>query len=485
MKLKNEGGHAIAVIGDGAMTGGLALEAMNDAGQANVPLIVVLNDNNMSIAENVGAIHTQLTNLRLNKGYRGLKMRVLQLMDKGKAGSWLSKHMGNMKNRIKNALLPNLLFEEMGFTYYGPIDGHDIKEMEHVFKNAKTISGAVLIHVITKKGKGYKFAEENPEKFHGVSTFIPETGEITKGKKKSNSDVFGDTILSLARKNEDIVAITAAMPGGTGLAKFREEFPKRLFDVGICEEHAITMAAGMAAGGLSPVVAMYSSFLQRAYDEILHDVCIQNLPVTLAVDRAGLVGQDGPTHQGIYDIAFLTSLPNMRIYSPATQHELKAMVEMAIQRKEPAAIRYNRGCLMQAILRTPLEFGKWEILEELKPVTVVATGCMVKHAMPIAKEYGIGLVNARFIEPMDEEIIQNIREKCKYVITIEEAVTTFGNMLKLRIMDTVFVKCLGITKEILGQATVEEQQLEAGISDTDIENAVKEACNATTGCASC
>lgn len=473
MQLRHEDGTAVALIGDGAMTGGLALEGMNDAGQANVPLIVILNDNDMSISPNVGSIHRQLTNMRMSRGYVRFKRRIVRLLDTGPIGRLLSKRMESFKNRIKNFLLPHQLFEEMGFTYLGPIDGHDTHELIRVLTRARALSGAVLIHAITKKGKGYRYAEENPERFHGVSRFDVSTGMTAPAKRKSNSEVFGDTLLTMAGENAGIVAVTAAMPLGTGLNRFAMRYPERLFDVGIAEEHAVTMAAGMAAAGLHPVVAIYSSFLQRAYDELLHDVCLQKLPVVFAVDRAGLVGEDGETHQGIYDIAYLSTLPGMRIYSPATQQELSAMLEMAVLRAEPAAIRYNRGSLMQALIRTPVEFGKWCVIRPIAAVTVVATGCMVEEAFAAVKDLDVGLVNARFLSPMDEDILNVLREACRHVVTVEDGIVSFGDRVALRLMP-VRVTRLGVPNEAIRQGTVAAQRAYCGLRREDIIRAVQE-----------
>lgn len=473
MKLKGEDGVAVALIGDGAMGGGLALEAMNDAGQAGVPLIVILNDNDMSIAPNVGAIHRNLTAVRMSRSYVKFKRSLVRVLDTGKAGRWLFRRMDGFKNRIRNFILPHLLFEEMGFAHFGPIDGHDITSLVRAFKRAKALRCAVVIHVVTKKGNGYPYAELDPEKFHGIGNFDIETGDTAPRTRKSNSAVFGNTLCSLAEKDENIVAITAAMPSGTGLTGFAKQYPDRFFDVGIAEEHAITMAAGMAAGGLRPVAAIYSSFLQRAYDQLIHDVCLQKLPVVIGVDRAGLVGDDGETHQGVYDVAFLTAMPGMCVYSPSTQQELSAMLELALSRQEPAAIRYSRGSLMESPLNTPVEFGKWEILRPIAPVTIVATGSMVEDARMVAEKYGVGLVNARFLSPMDEEVLSMLRETCKHVITVEDCVVSFGDRVALSLAP-VRVTRLGVPNSPVAQASVAEQRKVCGMSREDLIRAVQE-----------
>lgn len=425
-KLRGEEGIAVALVGDGALTGGLAFEGLNDAGQADVPLIVILNDNEMSISPNVGALHRMLVNMRSSEWYVRFKRRIVRALDTGLLGRWLSRHMENFKNRIKSFLMPKRLFEDMGFLYLGPIDGHDIDALTRMFRRAKELQVPVIVHCITQKGKGYAFSERNPEKFHGVAPFSIDTGDIEGALKKSNSSVFGDAMIALAQKDPLIVAVSAAMPIGTGLTEFAGRFSERFFDVGIAEEHALTMAAGMAAGGLKPVVAIYSTFLQRGYDQILHDICLQKLPVVIAVDRAGLVGDDGETHQGVYDMAFLSSMPNMTIYSPATQQELVHMLELALSRGEPAAVRYPRGSLMQAVSTQPVEKGVWEELLPIAEKTVIATGTMVALAIPVCKKLGAGLVNARTILPMDTAMLSRVKACAKRVIVMEEGVDCLG-----------------------------------------------------------
>ena len=473
-QIRHAEGTVVALIGDGAMTGGMAMEAMNDAGSANLPIIVILNDNDMSIAPNVGAVHRQLINLRLSDGYVQFKRKLVRMLDTGATGRWLTRHMENFKNRVKSFLLPNRLFEEMGFHYYGPIDGHDIRGMIRAFERARKLSGAVVVHVTTKKGKGYAFAEADPERFHGIGPFDPATGKTKPSSGKSNSEVFGETMCRMAEENPCVTAITAAMPRGTGLQMFAKTFPDRFFDVGICEEHAVTMAAGMAAGGLRPVVAIYATFLQRAYDQILHAVCLQNLPVVFAVDRAGLVGSDGETHQGVYDAAFLSTLPGLDIYCPATQEELSAMLELAVALHRPAAVLYNRGSLMRTPIKKPIEFGKWETLGEIAPVTVVAAGDMVEAAIPVARELGAGLVSARFLSPVDEMLLKEMKEKCRRIITVEDRVNTLGAIVASRVMP-VTVTALCVPNTPIRQATTEQQRLFCGISADDIRKAVLEA----------
>lgn len=425
-RLLGEDGVAVALVGDGALTGGLAFEGLNDAGQADVPLVVIINDNEMSISPNVGALHRILVNMRVSPGYVRFKRFLVRSLDTGVIGRWLSRHMENFKNRVKSFLMPNRLFEDMGFLYLGPIDGHDIQELTRMFRRAKEMHVPVIVHCVTQKGKGYAYSERNPEKFHGIAPFSIDTGDVERHSRKSNSNVFGDAMIELADKDPHIVAVSAAMSIGTGLAEFEGRFPDRFFDVGIAEEHALTMAAGMAACGMKPVVAIYSTFLQRGYDQVLHDICLQKLPVILAVDRAGLVGDDGETHQGVYDAAFLSTMPNMTIYSPATQQEIVHMLSLAVERGEPAAIRYPRGSLMQAVSSVPVERGKWEILEPVAEQTIVAVGPMVSVAMPVARKYRAGLINARSLRPMDEKLLDRLGREAKRVIVMEENVDCLG-----------------------------------------------------------
>lgn len=472
--LQKKHNHSIAVIGDGALTGGLALEAMNDAGQAKVPLIVVLNDNEMSISRNVGALHKQLMDMRTSRKYVSLKRKVSRALDTGAPGKWLSAHMGSFKKRIKNFLLPDLLFEQMGFTYIGPIDGHDEKELERVFERARSLNGAVLIHTITKKGKGYSFAEKDPELFHGVAPFDIKTGIPVSDGKKKNSDYFSETLFDLAREDTSIVAITAAMRYGTGLTGFSQDIPERFFDVGIAEEHAVTMAAGMAAGGLKPVLCIYSSFLQRAYDQIYHDVALQNLPIVIGVDRAGLVGNDGETHQGVLDVAMVLKMPNIAVYSPASVLELTEMLKMALTRTEPAVIRYPRKTLYEKVPTSSLEFGRWEVIKSISRVTVIATGSMVEIAEQAISclDSGVGFVNARFIRPYDDFVIEKIKTDCETIITIEDGVVAFGDVIR-SLLPKKKVITMGVSINPVKQGTIIEQREECGLTAARIIEVIK------------
>ncbi len=467
-QLLGEDGIAVALVGDGALTGGLAFEGLNDAGQADVPLIVILNDNEMSISPNVGALHRMLVNMRSSERYVRLKRTVVRLLDTGITGRWLSRHMENFKNRIKSFLMPKRLFEDMGFLYLGPIDGHDVSGLVRMFRRAKELRVPVIVHCVTQKGKGYAFSERNPEKFHGIAPFSIDTGDVESALKKSNSSVFGEAMIALAEKDPRIVAVSAAMPIGTGLTEFATRFPERFFDVGIAEEHALTMAAGMASGGLKPVVAIYSTFLQRGYDQILHDICLQKLPVVLAVDRAGLVGDDGETHQGVYDAAFLSTMPNMTIYSPATQQELVHMLSLAVSRGEPAAVRYPRGSLMQAVSAQPVEKGVWEELEPVAERTIIATGTMVALAMPVARKLGAGLINARTIRPMDEDMLARVKRTAKRVVVMEEGVDCLG-LRVLAALTPVPVLRMNVPDEPVSQACVGHQRQCCGLTAERLE----------------
>ncbi len=470
-KLLGEDGVAVALVGDGALTGGLAFEGLNDAGQADVPLVVIVNDNEMSISPNVGALHRMLVNMRSSAWYVRFKRFLVRMLDTGIIGRWFSRHMENLKNRIKSFLMPKRMFEDMGFLYLGPIDGHDIGALTRILRRAKDLRVPVIVHCVTQKGKGYAFSERNPAKYHGIAPFSIDTGDVVANAKKSNSAVFGETMVALAEKDPRIVAVSAAMSIGTGLSEFSTRFPERFFDVGIAEEHALTMAAGMATCGMKPVVAIYSTFLQRGYDEILHDICLQKLPVVLAVDRAGLVGDDGETHQGVYDAAFLSTMPNMTIYSPATQQELAHMLALAISRGEPAAVRYPRGSLMQAVSAQPVERGRWEIIEPIAEQTIVATGSMVAVSMPVARKLGAGLVNARTIKPMDEEAIQTMKAIAKRVVVMEECIDCLGLRLTAALAPIPVVRMCVPDDPVL-QACVNQQRQFCGLTAEALEHAL-------------
>ena len=397
--------------------------------------IIVLNDNEMSISKNVGGMSKYLSNVRTKESYAELKLNVVKgLSSIPFIGKGLSNGLYTVKNLIKQLFVPGMLFEDMGITYLGPVDGHNVKEMIRVFKEAKRVRHAVLVHVLTKKGKGYEPAEKNPARFHGVEPFDIATGKPLKEKKyPSYTDIFSEKICSLAQKNKKLVAITAAMPDGTGLSKFAAKYPERFFDVGIAEAHAVTSAAGMAAAGLKPVVAVYSSFLQRGYDQVLHDVCIQNLPVLFAIDRAGLVGSDGETHQGIFDISFLSLVPGMSIMAPKNLWELQDMLEFGMEFNGPLAVRYPRGQAYRGLegFSAPIEYGRAEMLYEEKDIALFALGSMVstgEHVREKLKEkgYSCTLVNARFVKPLDTDMIDRLCRSHRLIVTMEENVLRGG-----------------------------------------------------------
>ena len=425
----------VSVIGDGALTGGMAYEALNNAARLKKNFIIVLNDNKMSISENVGGISRYLSNLRADEGYNLLKKNVAGTLAKvPMIGNDLVDTLLRTKNSIKQFLIPGMWFENMGITYLGPVDGHDVKGLAKIFSEAKKINHAVLIHVMTKKGKGYRPAEKNPSSFHGVEPFDIETGKPLGQKLyPSYTDVFSREICKIAETNEKLVAVTAAMPDGTGLKRFSRLYPQRFFDVGIAEEHAVTSAAGMAAAGLKAVVVVYSSFLQRAYDQIVHDVCIQNLPVLFCVDRAGLVGSDGETHQGIFDLTYLSSIPNMSVIAPKNLWELREMLQFAVDYEGPMAIRYPRGQAYRGLKEflAPVEYKKSEILYDEDSIALLAVGSMVstaEHIRTRLKEEGHSctLVNGRFIKPVDTDVVDYLARNHRCIVTLEENVLRGG-----------------------------------------------------------
>ena len=426
--LRNEDYEIVAVIGDGALTGGMAFEALNDAARSNTKLLIILNDNEMSISKNVGGMSRYLSKIRTTKGYLSTKKDVEKLLNKTPAGGKIKTILKRAKDGIKQIVVPGMLFEELGLTYMGPVDGHNISEIIESLEVAKNIEGPLLMHVITKKGKGYKFAEERPNEFHGVSPFNKETGENLKKSTMSYSDYFGKKMCEIAEKNENVAAITAAMTDGTGLTDFGKKYPKRIFDAGIAEQHAVTMAAGLAANGVIPVVALYSSFLQRAYDQVVHDVALQNLHVIFAIDRAGLVGNDGETHQGIFDEGFLSQIPNMTVLSPVDYREFGNMLDFAVAFKGPIAIRYPRGSMNEFIKNSDqaVLLGKGSIVEEGQDLTIAATGKMVKTSLEVreilkAKNIDCEVLNLRFVKPFDKDLILKSVNKTNTLLMIDEA----------------------------------------------------------------
>ena len=469
--LQGKSNNIIAVIGDGALTGGMALEALNDAGYSKSKMTVILNDNEMSISPNIGGLNKFLGKLRTKKLYtRTNKLVKKYISTIPGIGKPTVKIIQKIKRSIKQLIIQRMFFEDIGFTYLGPVDGHNIEELESILTISKQVKGPVLIHVLTVKGKGYEIAEKNPDKFHAISPFYIETGELKKKKRKDYSKVFGDKLIELAKSNEKIVAVTASMKDGTGLTQFSQEFPYRFFDVGIAEQHAITMSAGMAKEGLIPVVPIYSSFYQRAYDQVIHDVAMQNLHVIMCVDRAGIVGADGETHQGILDMAFFRLIPNLIIMAPKDFKELEDMLEFAVSLKKPVVIRYPRGeedANIKFKNHEKIEEGKAEIIKEGENVTIIAIGKMVAKALQIAEKLQqkgkeVEIINARFLKPLDVETIIKSIQKTKNVITLEDGteINGLGTAIKELIVDNklekINIKSIAYPDEFIPHGSVEE-----------------------------
>ena len=474
----------VAVIGDGAMTGGLAQKAINNASKLKRNFIIILNDNNMSISPNVGGLSTYLSNARAGETYIELKSGVQRTLEKiPGAGEKLVRSIKRTKHSIKQLLVPGMLFENMGITYLGPVDGHNTNALIRIIQEAKNIDHAVLIHVCTKKGKGYGPAMENPALFHGIGPFNPRTGLPNNlNTPKTYTDIFAEAICREAKNDEKIVAITAAMEDGTGLTKFQEEFPQRFFDVGIAESHATTFAAGLAVGGLKPFVAIYSSFLQRAFDQILHDVCIQSLPVVFCIDRAGLVGNDGETHQGTFDLSYLSIIPNMNILAPKNAWELDAAITFAATFPAPLAIRYPRGKAYTGLseFQAQICFGKSEVLYLERDIAILAVGTMVETGAKIREELkqhgkSVSLINARFVKPLDEKLLDQIAQTHSVVITLEENVINGGyGMAVLRYYNTRHIDMkvinFAIPNHYVEQGSRDDQLKECGLDLESIRN---------------
>lgn len=432
--LKGENYQVVSVIGDGALTGGMAYEALNNAAELKKNFIIILNDNEMSITRNVGGMSSYLDHIRMAAPYTELKMGVTNALKKiPKVGDGMVDALHKTKSSIKQLVIPGMLFENMGLTYLGPVDGHDMRQLGKVLQEAKRKKGPVLIHVLTEKGRGYEPAMRHPARFHGAAPYEIETGLPKSNGNPSYTDVFSTVMRKFGDREPDVVAVSAAMVPGTGLKRFGNMFPERLFDVGIAEEHAVTFAAGLALGGLRPVVAIYSSFLQRAVDQILHDVCMQNLPVVFAVDRAGLVGSDGETHHGCFDLSYLSMMPNMTVMAPKNKWELSDMLKFAIRQKSPVAIRYPRGEAYTGLedYRAPIEMGKAEILEKGKEIAILAVGNMVRTAVQVTENlrnrgYEPTLVNMRFVKPLDMDLLEILREDHSLIVTLEENVKSGG-----------------------------------------------------------
>lgn len=486
--IKNEDYHVIAVIGDGALTGGMALEALDDAGNSQTRLIVILNDNEMSISQNVGGISRFLTKIRTKKFYKKSNNFIRKILEKiPKFGPFVIRLARRIKYSIKQLILPNMFFEDLGFKYLGPVDGHDIERIEWILNLAKKEKEPVLVHIITKKGKGYLPAEENPDRFHATASFDIETGKPKQEKQKDYSEVFGETLVKLAKENKQIVAITAAMADGTGLTKFRKEYPERFFDVGIAEQHALGLAAGMAKEGLIPVVPIYSSFYQRAFDQVIHDICLQNLPVIMCVDRAGIVGQDGETHQGIFDLSFFSIIPNITIMAPKDFKELEQMLYYAITLHKPVVIRYPRGSEAKEKFEKQEEIkeGKAEILKQGEDISIIAIGKMVARANDIAKELEkqniqAEVINARFLKPFDKETMLSSIHKTKNVVTIEDNSINGGLASKVKEMivenrlEGIKVQTYAYPDKFIEHGKVEELEEIYGLQE---ENIIKDIIN--------
>ena len=488
LELQGKKNDVIAVIGDGALTGGMALEALNDAGFSDCNITVILNDNEMSISPNTGGLNQFLGKLRTKKLYtrtnKLIKGRITKIPIVGRP---TVKIIQQIKRAIKQLVINRMYFEDIGFTYLGPVDGHNMEKLESILKTSKQVKGPVLIHVLTTKGKGYKYAEENPDKFHATGAFDIETGKSIKPKAIDYSKVFGNKLIELAKQNDKIVAITAAMKDGTGLSEFQKQFPKRFFDVGIAEQHAVAMAAGMAKEGLIPVVPIYSSFYQRAYDQVIHDIAMQNLPVIMCVDRAGIVGADGETHQGLLDMAFFKLVPNLTIMAPKDFRELEEMLEFAINLKKPVVIRYPRGgedAKIKFEKHDKIELGTSETLQEGNDITIIAIGKMVAKAMHLANKIksenteknkkSVEVINTRFLKPFDTEKIKKSIEKTKNVITIEDGTCVGGlaTTIKELIVDNniqdVKIKTIAYPDKFIEHGTAEELEKMYGFDIIDI-----------------
>jgi len=484
--LAGENYSVAAVMGDGALTGGMAFEALNHAGDFPTNLIVILNDNKMSISHNIGGLSNYLSKLRTEPLYFKMKGRIEAFLHRIPViGGSMYRGAERLRDWMKYLLVPGVIFEELGFKYFGPINGHDIRKLEDVIKRAKSYNGyPVLIHVVTTKGKGYSIAENKPDIYHGISPFFIENGELkSKNSRKTYSEIFGDTMLKLADKDNKIVAVSAAMAEGTGLSAFASKYKDRFFDVGIAEQHAVTFCAGLASEGFRPVFAVYSTFLQRAYDQIIHDVCMQKLNVVFAIDRAGIVGSDGETHQGVFDITYLRHIPNIRIMSPKDGNELSEMLKMALSLEGPTAIRYPRGKAKKfEFAHAPLELGKSEVLTEGEDGVIISEGNMVSIALEVCEKLkkagrNFTLVNARFIKPLDEELLVGLSKKHKLIYTLEDNVVSGGfgsSILELlsRLRADVDVRIIGFDDSFIPHGEKEELYSLKKIDSESVFNAI-------------
>ncbi len=481
--LLGESHSVVSVIGDGALTGGLAYDALNTAAELKTNFIIVLNDNNMSISQNVGGLSRHLTSLRTAAAYQELKSDVQSSLAKLPCGERVVRRISKTKSSLKQLLIPGMLFENMGITYLGPVNGHSLPDLLHVLGEAKKVNGAVVVHVLTNKGEGYAPAKAHPDRFHGIGAFDVQTGRPEKKQTKQEyTDVFGAALCRLANKEHCIVAITAAMADGTGLKRFRKEFPERFFDVGIAEGHAVTFAAGLCAAGMRPVFAVYSSFLQRGFDEVMHDVCIQKLPVVFCLDRAGLVGADGETHQGIFDLSFLSMMPNMTVLAPKNKWELGAMLSFALSFDGPVAIRYPKGEAYDGLesFKAPLSLGKAEWLYEETDVAIFAVGAMVESAEKVRellKKEGIGcsVINARFVKPLDKEAVCKAAAGHRLLVTMEENVLCAGfGAAVSAVAGQAKVLSFGIEDAFVPQGKVSELKQRLGLSPVQMAEKILE-----------
>lgn len=474
--LKKQDYSVISVIGDGALTGGMAYEALNNAAELKTNFIIVLNDNEMSISKNVGGISTYLSGIRTAASYTELKMGVTRALEKiPKIGSGMVDAVRKTKSSIKQIVIPGMLFENMGITYLGPVDGHDIHQMMRVFQEAKRFEGPILVHVLTRKGQGYEPALRHPSRFHGAGPFEIETGLPLSRSNPTYTDIFSTVMRKMGDREPDVVAVTAAMPTGVGLKRFSNMFPDRCFDVGIAEEHAVTFAAGLALGGMIPVVAIYSSFLQRAYDQMMHDVCMQELHVVFAIDRAGLVGSDGETHHGVFDLSYLNSMPNMTVMAPKNLWELSDMMKFAVHFNGPIALRYPRGEAYTGLQdhRAPVRYGKAEVLEQGEKIALLAVGNMVKTAVQVREllqeqGYQVTLVNMRFVKPFDMALVRELSGSHELLVTMEENVRNggFGEQVASFVMEeglSARVQIIALPNRFVHQESVSSQMKETGI----------------------
>lgn len=477
--IKKEDFNVVSVIGDGSISSGESLEAINDLGFNKTKMIIILNDNGMSISSNVGGISSYLSRISINSRYLKVKNKVKHSLDGTKFGSVPAKYLSRIKDGLRTFLVPSKYFETMGLTYIGPVDGHDLKLLIKIINQAKKLNKPILIHAVTKKGYGYKFAMENPDKYHGVSPFDKEKG-VDNTEKVTYSTVFGKTMVDLGEKNEKIVAITAAMKDGVCLSEFFKKYPERSFDVGICEEHATTFTAGLSSEGLIPVFAVYSTFLQRGFDQLLHDVCMQNLPSIFALDRAGLVGSDGETHQGIFDLSYLSLMPNMVIVSPKSMNDLPKLLEWATKSKKVVAIRYPRGSDEVELKQIKkVEFGKWEVLNGGEKVAIIATGKMVQKAHLANKQFKLNakVINATFIKPLDEELLNKLIKENYNILTIEDNVLNggMGSQISFYLLRNNFkgkIISMGFDDKFVEQGSVEELYKQEGLTIDNIKDNV-------------